>query len=383
MTPEQTLAFLITVQVLDVIICATRFILLRHHPRKTRDLLADFFFASAFVINFSLLCCLMLQSRDELRAITKFNGDMTKVATFMYRPYWTKITYIVGFFNIIELWCLKAAFLSFYWGLFNRTQTRLRYLLHLCIALVAASGIALLILQLTWCLPVENNWARDYQTYVQCAYLSSRFTLIFQSALNIGTDVMIFCLPLLVISRLMLEPNVRFALIVAFLLGGVSIAASGVRHAIINHILRDRSSALENYSRRKTVEMWGVIELSSALLAFCLPLFRRHLVSVFGPGGVLSRRGGNSGSSKQKVQVLAAATVGGSAMSEGRKGSKGRAGIEIEDVELAFTDNENSVLVVVRDKVRCIESGAAEQGNYASRAGDASSSSEFYYGLTY
>lgn len=132
----------------------------------------------------------------------------------------------------------------------------------------------------------------------------------------------------------MLEPNVRFALIVAFLLGGVSIAASGVRHAIINHILRDRSSALENYSRRKTVEMWGVIELSSALLAFCLPLFRRHLVSVFGPGGVLSRRGGNSGSSKQKVQVLAAATVGGSAMSEGRKGSKGRAGIEIEDVEL-------------------------------------------------
>lgn len=59
---------------------------------------------------------------------------------------------------MVELWVLKGAFIAFYWGLFSKVQTRLRYLLYGTIVAVAGTFVALVVMYLCWCTPIERNW---------------------------------------------------------------------------------------------------------------------------------------------------------------------------------------------------------------------------------
>lgn len=101
----------------------------------------------------------------------------------------------------------------------------------------------------------------------------------------------------------------------------------------MNKILHNDSTAAENYTRRKTVEVWGIVEISAAMLAFCLPLFRRHLVRIFGPGGVLGSSKNRSASGRQSGR--ADVTVGGS--SRGTRGKPAGPGRKRDYMETDVT----------------------------------------------
>lgn len=275
MNAQGYLGFFITILIFDTVLFISRFYLLRNQDRQVYNKCADGFYLVAGAINFVMICFLIHQSVEELKSINLRNGDESLVAEDMYSQDWNKFTWILNSFYIIVLWCLKAAWLSFYWGLFYRTQTQLRYLLHFCIIVVTLTGVALIIFYFSLCTPMENNWATGYEANGRC-----RFTLIFQSSVNIGTDVLVLFLPLLVVNRLLLGPSVKVVLSIAFLLGGVSISASTIRHIIINETIEEGSTPEENYRRRRWVELWSTIEVSAALFSFCLPIYRKHVMQT-------------------------------------------------------------------------------------------------------
>lgn len=62
-----------------------------------------------------------------------------------------------GFLYTQELWILKSAFLAQFWGLFDRVQTRIKYVLHAIIAYTAASWLSVVGVYLGACRPFERN----------------------------------------------------------------------------------------------------------------------------------------------------------------------------------------------------------------------------------
>lgn len=70
-----------------------------------------------------------------------------------------QMVYIFGGAYIIELWCMKAAFIAFYWGLFVGMQSKRRYSLHISTVIVAASFIGVICVYLFWTTPIDRNWS--------------------------------------------------------------------------------------------------------------------------------------------------------------------------------------------------------------------------------
>lgn len=58
----------------------------------------------------------------------------------------------------VELYTMKAAFISYYWGLFEALDSNRKYPLYVVSAIVPMSFLASLGILLFWVTPISINW---------------------------------------------------------------------------------------------------------------------------------------------------------------------------------------------------------------------------------
>lgn len=91
--------------------------------------------------------------------------------------------------------------------------------------------------------------------------------------MNIATDIFILAVPLSVLHTLQLGRRQVVALVVVFLIGGLSIFAAVARFVVIFPKIKKNAKAPIVH----TYELWALIEIASSQLTVCLPALRGWL----------------------------------------------------------------------------------------------------------
>lgn len=124
--------------------------------------------------------------------------------------------------------------------------------------------------------------------------------------MNIATDIFILAVPLSVLHTLQLGRRQAVALVVVFLIGGLSIFAAVARFVIIFPKIKKNAKAPIVH----TYELWALIEIASSQLTVCLPALRGWLRGrkdnrnrkTWGGNGRKTVSGVSGGSSTKKTR---------------------------------------------------------------------------------
>ncbi|KAK1623505.1 hypothetical protein BDP81DRAFT_503071 [Colletotrichum phormii] len=118
------------------------------------------------------------------------------------------------------------------------------------------------------CRPVQGNWSQD--PAVACNPIV--FAQVFQIAwaLNFAADLMIFCLPFLVLYRLQLQKSVKISVYCTFFLGAINLAVSLARFLGIQ-------VSVTSFRSFTLIELWSALDLQVGLMIACLPTLRPYL----------------------------------------------------------------------------------------------------------
>ncbi|KAI5804220.1 hypothetical protein DFH27DRAFT_397574 [Peziza echinospora] len=300
MNPQAMLGVSITLNVFTLMVAGLRFWILRRRRRSLTERLSDGLFAMAVLISTANVCGVCYKTAEEIK-IRNDNKEAPPifVELLLFAPRFLKMVYIFAAAYIFELYFLKAAFILFYWGLFNGMDWKRKAALYTTSALVLLSFLATLLLFLLWCNPISNNWSSDLLVVSRDAALGSWTVNSLGAWVHIATDIAILCLPLLILSTLRLRRPEMLALIFVFCMGGLSISASVARYAIIYPYIKRPPLTSKTLS---LLELWGIVEMAAAVLAFSLPSFRVMCVRLLASSRTRNNRGnsssgGNSGGS--------------------------------------------------------------------------------------
>ncbi|KAK1488492.1 hypothetical protein CABS01_02122 [Colletotrichum abscissum] len=162
----------------------------------------------------------------------------------------------------------KATLLSLYARFFPIfMETRRKILWGTMVYCGCAYGTNMLTLLLI-CRPLRGNWSQD--PAVACSPIV--FAQVFQIAwaLNFAADLMIFCLPFLVLYRLQLQKNVKISVYCTFFLGAINLAVSLARFLGIQ-------VSVTSFRSFTLIELWSAIDLQVGLIIACLPPLRPYL----------------------------------------------------------------------------------------------------------
>ncbi|RGP81403.1 hypothetical protein FLONG3_547 [Fusarium longipes] len=165
-----------------------------------------------------------------------------------------KTVFISCYFFDVGLYWPKASIVVFYWWLIPKGFKLLRMALYL------TTG------------SLENQLKSTWNSM-------TGFTINW--ALNISTDLSLFCLPFFVISSLKLHRRQRIGLIGVFSLGLITILISTARfmaYIITDYQLDDASG-----------NAWCTIEMSTAVIVVSLPGLKSLLVRVTSPSNTADR----------------------------------------------------------------------------------------------
>ncbi|KAF8472817.1 hypothetical protein BDZ91DRAFT_760280 [Kalaharituber pfeilii] len=286
--PTAMMALEVTLNIFTLGMALLRFWILRHRRRMTAEKVSDVFFALSICISFANL-------GEEMKLRKEFGGIVLELKLFA--PRFLKMTYIFGCAYLIELFALKAAFIAFYWGLFQGLDYKRKYSLHIACVLVTCGFLACWFTYIFWARPIEVNWSPNLALVLDEAALASFTVNTIVSALNIATDLIVISLPLLIISTLRLRRPEKLALVFVFSMGGLSIAASVARYAILYPYIRKPPLTIATLH---VLEIWGTVEMAAGALAFSLPSLRALYIKVIGyPSHVQATPQGSSDKRKR------------------------------------------------------------------------------------
>ncbi|KAK1481039.1 hypothetical protein CTAM01_14108 [Colletotrichum tamarilloi] len=162
----------------------------------------------------------------------------------------------------------KATLLSLYARFFPIfMETRRKILWGTMVYCGCAYGTNMLILLLI-CRPLRGNWSQD--PAVACSPIV--FAQVFEIAwaLNFAADLMIFCLPFLVLYRLQLHKSVKISVYCTFFLGAINLAVSLARFLGIQ-------VSVTSFRSFTLIELWSAIDSQVGLIIACLPPLRPYL----------------------------------------------------------------------------------------------------------
>ena len=168
----------------------------------------------------------------------------------------------------------KLSILAFYWRLFSRNNF-VRYAVMVITAIVAMWGIAVFLIVVTQCRPIQGFWDKSLTTAV-CSVDSYRF-FYGNSTPNIITDILLILTPLPAIWALRLELRQKISLSGIFLLGIFVTAVSITRLVVLVNL--DITSQDVTWVFRMP-QIWTCVELNIAVVCGCLPQLRPLLLLI-------------------------------------------------------------------------------------------------------
>ncbi|KAF2439608.1 hypothetical protein P171DRAFT_422241 [Karstenula rhodostoma CBS 690.94] len=184
-----------------------------------------------------------------------------------------KYSWIVPIITVVALAPIKLSVIFLYRRVFHISRFFHYYSIFLCVVLVAWA-IAFMFASIFQC--GTRSWA--YWTTVQtirqfCGDTGGANVALCFSDLFI--DILILIAPLVMIWKMNFSMWRKMQIVAVFALGFVSTAAAAARVYIMWEDAYDTKRGHTNLIRENTkVVMWCLIEISSALIACCLPVLR-------------------------------------------------------------------------------------------------------------
>ncbi|KAG0643175.1 hypothetical protein HOY80DRAFT_861028, partial [Tuber brumale] len=180
-----------------------------------------------------------------------------------------KVSWVSLFFIYISLWFAKGGFIAFYFELFIRDPT----LDKRCkVAGVVVSIITfltfllhMLLLQF-WCRPVSLNW--DTNGHL-CSAVHNMDSVTISTFANVGTDLLIIMLPILVLKNLTFRKSALWGWLFILFIGSISIVAALVRYGALRAVWGQTKANVTH-----TIDVSAMVEITTSLLAVCSPSLR-------------------------------------------------------------------------------------------------------------
>ncbi|KAG0644373.1 hypothetical protein HOY80DRAFT_73469 [Tuber brumale] len=292
-TPELFFGWILTVGVIFFTVVAFRFYVRRHEKLNGFSIASDAFLllSSAFALaTVAYMCYESLHEMEVRRNHPDWKEAQIYSKIFTDRDGLTlKFVYLLGLGYMIELWCIKTAFVLFYWNMFSKIQGQKRFALYATSFFIPATFVAVIITFFTHCKPVAISW--DLKLVMKygkrCTPNTAKLVQWLLSSCNIVTDFMLMAVPLLVIRSFRLTRIDTYAVAFVFLIGIISISATIVRIFYLNQTGAFQPDFRGNITleQQHHFELISSVEVLAALIAFCLPAFRFLLKVRFVRGG--------------------------------------------------------------------------------------------------
>ncbi|RDW92530.1 hypothetical protein BP5796_01924 [Coleophoma crateriformis] len=141
------------------------------------------------------------------------------------------------------------------------------------------------------CIPVEASWKFELAATAHC-YPKTTFTKIglFNSCVNIITDVVFAIIPIPILWGLQINIRTRLTLTAILGLGYFACAC-----AIVKAILQTKVLSSPDYTFHDSYFVWNAVELYVGILAASLPALRPLFISLLETAHSLRSRNGRSG----------------------------------------------------------------------------------------
>ncbi|RPA95283.1 hypothetical protein L873DRAFT_1320722 [Choiromyces venosus 120613-1] len=291
-TPQH-FGWILTVGIIFFCFVAIRFWVRRNDNLNRFSIASDAFLLTSTIFALATVGYMCYESLHEIEV--RRNHPDWKEAQIYHKIFTDrdglalKFVYFLGLGYMIELWCIKAAFVLFYWNMFSRTQGQKRFALYATSFFIPATFVAVIVTFFTHCRPVAISW--DLKLIMKhgrrCTPNTAKSVQWLLSSCNIVTDLMLMAVPLLVIRSFRLTRVDTYAIAFVFLMGVISISATIVRIFYLNGtgVFQPDFRGNITLQQQHNFELISSIEVLAALIAFCLPAFRFLLKVRFVKGG--------------------------------------------------------------------------------------------------
>ncbi|KAK1976396.1 hypothetical protein LZ30DRAFT_734757 [Colletotrichum cereale] len=227
---------------------------------------------AAFDIQFTVMGALHQNIKINLDGYNASDNDIELVM----RLFWASS---IPFFTTFYL--CKGALLAVYVQIFPIFMHRRRMLLWAAIIYCVLAYLASIILVFTICLPLSKNWSMRDRVVgtenVMCSASSPAIVFQVGWALHFFGDVLIFCLPWLIIPDLKIRRTLKIGVYCTFGLGIINMTFSLVRFITIQ-------TAPVEALPFGLVELWSELDVNIGLLVASLPSLRPYFRSNRGAG---------------------------------------------------------------------------------------------------
>ncbi|TID04496.1 hypothetical protein CH35J_002134 [Colletotrichum higginsianum] len=269
----------VTILTAGAVIAASLYLRINIQGRKLK--VSDYFLCLAwcsavatasFDIQFTVMGALHQNVKINLDG---FNGSDDD-AMLVMRLFWASS---IPFFTTFYL--CKGALLAVYVQIFPIFMHRRRMLLWAAIVYCGLAYLTSIILLFTICLPLSKHWSMTDSVVgtenVMCSASSPAIVFQVGWALHFFGDILIFCLPWLIIPDLKIRRSLKIGVYCTFGLGIINMTFSLVRFITIQ-------TAPVEVLPFGLVELWSELDVNIGLLVASLPSLRPYFRSNRGAG---------------------------------------------------------------------------------------------------
>ncbi|KAF1987898.1 MFS general substrate transporter [Aulographum hederae CBS 113979] len=209
------------------------------------------------------------------------------------------------FYNPV-LMATKTSILIFFLRL-SKAQKIFKWAVLLTIVVVNVAGLALTLLNVLQCIPVDAAFDTPIPDSAQCKNIVTLY--LCSAPVNIITDLAILFLPMPILTAMRLPTKQKIILVITFGFGWLVVAVDVVRIAYLQDAFTSRISDVQNHvdsgnadSRNNTdfswyasySYMWTAIEVHVGMMCACVPALK-PLVSRFMPHALRNKGDSNYG----------------------------------------------------------------------------------------
>lgn len=169
----------------------------------------------------------------------------------------------------------------------SRVQGRRRLVLYFTTAVIPITFVPVMIVYITWCLPISWNWSPDVileKGGKRCSPNVAFTVQMLVGIANICTDLLILLLGVLILRALRLTRVDNFAFAFVVCIGLMSVIATIARMITLNitgALNINAAVSPVGLTVQHTLEFVSCFEVVAAMLAFSLPSFRFLLGSAY------------------------------------------------------------------------------------------------------
>lgn len=240
------------------------------HVHRLASLLSDIFLV------FSWLSGLVLISINTWKNLLRYKylnyqpkSDLYYMVPREQAGHLLYVSWISLFFIYISLWFSKAAFLAFYYSLFQLQGRKTRIVLYGACIFTAATFVLHMLLLTLWCHPISSNWTTTGEL---CSAVHSISSVTISTFANVATDLIILAIPIVALTQTRLSKAQKSGVVFIFLVGSISIIAALARFVTLELVQNVPKASITH-----TIDVWALVEIVASELAVCLPGLRTFL----------------------------------------------------------------------------------------------------------